>query len=454
MNAFFSSVFFFIVAIGVLITVHEFGHFWVARRLGVKVLRFSIGFGRPLLSWRRKNDETEYVLAAIPLGGYVQMLDEREGPVAESETARAFNRKPVGSRLAIVAAGPLANFLFAIVAYWLMFVIGVSGIKPLIGDVQPDSLAGQGGFRNGDLILTIDGRRVQTWNGAFLALMEESLEGRRVEVEVRDESGIRRLRVLDFGSLPEGVDRSSLMDNLGLRPYSPPIPPVIGRLEPGGVAAQAGLEAGDRILEVDGRPVDDWRAWVDIVRRHPGQPLRVRLSRGEEVLTLTLTPEVVETSSGRIGRIGAAVSYPGELLKEMMAVERYSPLASLGVAMARTWDMTLLTFRMLWRMVVGDVSVANLGGPIRIAQYAGYSASAGFVSFIGFLALISISLGVLNLLPIPVLDGGHLLYYTIEAVKGSPLSEEVQALGQRLGIAILIGVMVIAFYNDLVQLFG
>lgn len=454
MNSVLSSIFFFILAIGVLITVHEFGHFWVARKLGVKVLRFSIGFGKPLLSWRRRGDETEYVLAALPLGGYVQMLDEREGAVAQEELHRAFNRKPLASRFAIVAAGPLFNFLLAILAYWLIFVIGVSGVKPIIGAVQENSLAEQGGLRSGDQILAIDGREVPTWNAAFLALMEESLDGSPVDVEVLDESGIRRLRELDFSALPPGVDRSNLISNLGLQPYSPPIPPVIGKLEPGGVAEQAGFQVGDRILAVDGQPVEDWRAWVKIVREHPGKALQVTVARGPQELNLTLTPAAVASGNGEIGRIGAAVSYPEGLVSELQAVERYSPLAASGMAVQRTWDMTLLTFRMLWRMVVGDVSVANLGGPIRIAQYAGYSASVGFVSFIGFLALISISLGVLNLLPIPVLDGGHLLYYAIEFVKGSPLSDEVQALGQRLGIAILIGVMVIAFYNDLSQLFG
>ncbi len=454
MSTVLSSLFFFIIAIGVLITVHEFGHFWVARRLGVKVLRFSIGFGKPLWTWRRQGDDTEYVLAALPLGGYVQMLDEREGPVPPEEHHLAFNRKPLGHRFAIVAAGPLANFLLAFLAYWLMFVIGISGVKPLVGEVEPGSLAERGGFRNGDLILTIDNRAVATWNAAFLALMEESLDGEAVEVEVLDETGIRRVRQLDFSALPSGVDRSNIISNLGLQPYSPPIPPVIGNLEPGGAAEQAGFQPGDRILSVDDQPIDDWRAWVKVVRESPARNLKVVVQRGTEEVTLILTPAVVKTQEGEIGRIGAAVSYPEDLVTEMEAVERYGPLAAGAKAAVRTWDMSLLTVRMLWRMVVGDVSVENLGGPIRIAQYAGYSASVGFISFIGFLALISISLGVLNLLPIPILDGGHLLFYIIEFFKGSPVSDQAQALGQRVGIAILIAVMAIAFYNDLAHLFG
>ena len=454
MSTVLSSVFFFIIAIGLLITVHEFGHFWVARRLGVKVLRFSVGFGKPIWSWRRRGDDTEYVIAALPLGGYVQMLDEREGPVPEEELDRAFNRKPLGHRAAIVAAGPLANFLFAFVAYWLVFMMGIEGMKPVVGEIQPHSLAQQGGFREGDLLLRIDGKRVQTWNSAYLALMEESLDGRRIEVEVRDAEGLRRLRVLDFSRLPADVDRTNLISNLGLQPYSPPIPPVIGSLEPGGVAEQAGLQPGDRILMVDGQAIDEWGQWVERVREHPGETLVVTVQRDGREITLTLKPAVVETQEGPIGRIGAAVAYPEELMAELQTVERYGPLDAAGKAALRTWDMTVLTLRMLWRMVVGDVAVENLGGPIRIAQFAGYSASVGLVSFIAFLALISISLGVLNLLPVPMLDGGHLFFYAIEFVKGSPLSEEMQALGQRLGIVILIAVMVLAFYNDLVQLFG
>ena len=454
MSTFFSSVFFFIVALGVLITVHEFGHFWVARRLGVKVLRFSIGFGKPLWTWRRKNDDTEYVIAALPLGGYVLMLDEREGPVEESELHLAFNRKPLASRFAIVAAGPAFNFLLAFILYWLMFIIGIPGVKPIIGEVGSGSIAAQGGFRHGDTILRIDGKEVATWNSAFMTLIEKSLDGGVVEVDVKDELGATQRRILDLNLLPEGVDKSNVVENLGFQRYTPSIPPIIGDLEADGPADQAGLRPGDRIVSADGEPVAEWRQWVDLVRAHPGQVMEVEVERDGAIFQLRLQPAVVQSEAGAFGRIGAAVDYPEEVLRELEAVERHSIGGSLVMAAQRTWDMTLLTTRMLWEMIAGDVSITNIGGPISIAQYAGYSASIGFISFLGFLALISISLGVLNLLPIPILDGGHLLYYIIEFFKGSPVSEATQAMGQRIGIVILLGVMVLAFYNDLVHVFN
>ncbi|MGE0372576.1 MAG: RIP metalloprotease RseP [Gammaproteobacteria bacterium] len=454
MNGVLSSVFFFIIAIGVLVTVHEFGHFIVARRLGVKVLRFSVGFGMPLWIWRRRNDETEYVIAALPLGGYVQMLDEREAPVPEEELPRAFNRKPLASRFAIVAAGPLFNFLFAILAYWLIFVLGVDGIKPLVGEVNRDSLAAEAGFRPGDLITAVDGKDTATWNMVFLELLNRSLGSERVAVSVVDADGEGRDRELDFGRLPPGVDRSNLLQVIGLGMYRPSLEAVIGTLEPGGAAEQAGMRAGDRIVAVDGRPIAHWEEWVDYVRAHPEQELGAEVERDGEAVAITLTPQRVATEQGDIGRIGAAVKIAADQADELRAKERYAAPTALLVAAQRTWDMTWLTAKMLVNMVDGEVSASNLGGPIRIAQYAGASADAGVVQFVGFLALISISLGLLNLLPIPVLDGGHLLYYLIELVKGSPLSEQVQVFGQRIGIALLIGVMILAFYNDIVQLFG
>jgi len=453
-NGVLSSVFFFIVAIGVLVTVHEFGHFIVARRLGVKVLRFSVGFGVPLWSWRRRNDETEYVVAALPLGGYVQMLDEREAPVVAEELPRAFNRQPLGSRIAIVAAGPAFNFLFAILAYWVVFVVGVDGIKPLVGEVSRDSLAAAGGFRTGDLITGVDGNETATWNMVFLDLLSRSLDSGRVVVSVVDANQEERLRELDFSHLPAGVDRSNLMQVIGLGMHRPSLAAVIGSLEPGGAAEQAGLRAGDRIVAVDGRPIAHWEEWVDYVRAHPEQELRAEIERGGATVSLTVRPQRVATEQGDIGRIGAAVQIAADMAEELRAKERYPAPTALLVAARRTWDMTWLTAKMLVSMVGGEVSASNLGGPIRIAQYAGASADAGAVQFIGFLALISISLGLLNLLPIPVLDGGHLLYYLIELVKGSPLSDQAQAFGQRVGIALLVGVMILAFYNDIAQLLG
>lgn len=454
MEAVLSSFFFFIIAIGVLITVHEFGHFWVARKVGVKVIRFSVGFGKPLFSWRRPNDETEYVIAALPLGGYVQMLDEREGEVAPEELDRAFNRKSLGARTAIVAAGPIFNFVLAILLYWVIFVLGVSGIKPIVGDVIEGSLAADGGFKRGDLITHIDGKEVSTWGSAVIDLLDHSLDDLPLEVRVLEEGVNSKVRLLDFSKPGLALERKDLMENIGLTIMRPKIPPLIGEVSPGGAADSAGILKGDHLLAVDGREIEDWEGWVRTVRASPEQPLLVELAREGSVIAVELRPAPVETKNGVIGRIGATVEYPEGLFEQFNATERYSFLAALNAALIKTWDMSLLTLRMLGNMVVGNVSVENLSGPISIAQYAGSSAEIGFVAFASFLALISISLGVLNLLPIPMLDGGHLFYYLIEWIKGSPVSEETQALGQRVGIALLATVMIVAFYNDIERLIG
>jgi len=449
-----SSAFFFVIAIGVLVTVHEFGHFWVARRLGVKVLRFSIGFGKPLLTWRRKNDAAEYVLAAIPLGGYVQMLDEREGPVDDHELDQAFNRKPLSSRCAVVIAGPLFNFLFAIVAYALVFMLGINGMTPVVGPVTAGSLAAQGGFQPMDIIQRVGDTETPTWNGVFLQLLTASLDKQQVLVAVEDEQGVKQQRRLAFQSLPAAIDRENLMDMVGFRPYRPILPAVIGQVEPGGAADRAGLKVGDQILFWDGQAIESWQTWVQLIRDHPEETRAVIVDRDEEQLTLSLQPARIQTPSGDIGRIGAGVDVPPGFGEGMVATVRYSPFKALWLGIEKTFDMSWLTLRMLGHMISGSVSASNISGPISIAQYAGQSAGIGLVAFLGYLALISISLGVLNLLPVPILDGGHLLYYLVEFVKGSPVSEQTMMLGQRIGIALLLGVMVLAFYNDLVRLLG
>jgi len=453
MNSVLYSVLAFIVAIGVLVTVHEFGHFWVARRLGVKVLRFSVGFGQPL--WKRTfgADATELVVAAIPLGGYVKMLDEREGEVPAAELPRAFNRQPLQTRIAVVAAGPLFNFLFAIVAYWMMFVVGVPGLRPLVGDVIPGSYADMAGIVSGDEIVAVDNVPTPTWEGTVLALLDSSLaESGSVALSGRDPQGAERLLQVQFDTSSELLQAGGVLENFGLEPWRPPA--VIDRLVAGGAGERAGLLPGDRIIRADEVPVSSWEQWDDYVRDRPEQAIRLQVMRDAREVTLDLVPDRVTEMDKTIGRIGAYVRLPGdEQRATMRVVVRYGPLQALPEALGKTWSVTTLTLRTLWKMVTGKASVESLSGPISIAQYAGQSAAIGLATFLGFLGIVSVSLGVLNLLPVPVLDGGHLLFYLLELVKGSPVSEAAQLLGQKIGIALLLALMSLAFYNDLVRLF-
>jgi regulator of sigma E protease len=454
MSGFGLSLLGFVIAISVLVAVHEFGHFWVARRLGVKVLRFSIGFGKPLWGRRFGNDKTEFVIAALPLGGYVKMLDEREGPVEGAEAGRAFNRQPLWVRSAVICAGPLFNFLFAIAAYWLMFISGVPGLKPVIGEVAPGSVAAAAGFAAKDELLSVDGRATPTWEAATLELLDAALADKRVEIRVRTADDDRRLRVIDFDQAPDALDKGGLLDNLGLSVWRPEVPAVIDRLVPDSPAEQAGLRPGDRVVAVDGTTVDNWTEWVEFVRAHPGEELRIVVVRDGQRRELSLVPKAVEEKGKTIGQIGAYVREPEELGARMRTEVRFGPIESLPKAIVKTWEMTALTVRTLWGMISGQASVENISGPISIAQYAGYSVSIGLASFLKFLAIVSVSLGVLNLLPIPILDGGHLLYNAIEWVQGRPLSEHAQQIGQQLGILLLLMLMSLAFYNDLSRLFG
>lgn len=453
--SFLLSVLWFVVAIGVLVTVHEFGHFWVARRAGVKVLRFSVGFGRPL--WRRRAgaDQTEYVIAAIPLGGYVKMLDENEGEVAEHERHRAFNRQPLGKRVAVVVAGPLFNFLFAIVAYWLMFVIGIGGLKSVIGEVAPGGVAAAAGLEAGQRIVSVDERETRTWQSVVEAIIGATLKEGPLALEVDAPGAARRSVALDLQGM--GVDeftQGRLFDALGLTPRRPVVPPVIGEVEAGGPADRGGLRRGDRVLALDGTSLGSWREFVTFIRAHPEQSVEIQVERAGARITLVVLPASVSADGESYGRIGAGVAPPEDDFSDYYATVRYAPWTAFAKAIAKTWDMSILTLRMLWKMVTLQISVKHLSGPISIAQYAGISADVGIASYIGFLAIVSISLGILNLLPIPILDGGHLLYYLIESILGRPVSEEAQFFGQRLGIAMLVGLMGLAFYNDLARIFG
>lgn len=443
----------FIVALAILIAVHEYGHFWVARRLGVKVLRFSIGFGNTLWSKRSKDGETEYVIASIPLGGYVKMLDEREGEVAEEEKHRAFNRKPVATRFAIVTAGPLFNFLFAIFAYWVMFVLGVTGVKPILGEVPQDTPAYHAGLQRGQVISAVDDAETPTWGAVMDALLPKLILREPVVLKV-EEGGRVFQRTIHLDALEEDIPPEKIFKRTGLQPYQPVIPAIIGQVVADSPAEHAGFRVGDEIIEANGRAITEWEELVEVIQQNPGRTIAITVLRNAAPLELEVRPQVVETDQGPVGKIGAGVRFDPELFAQYRSELRYGPLRAFGAAIEKTWDMSLLTLRMIGEMLLGRASVENISGPITIAQFAKSSALAGLSQFIGFLAIISLSLGVLNLLPIPILDGGHLLFYLFEIIRGKPVSERTEAIGQKIGLVLILLLMFIAFYNDLTRLAG
>ena len=446
----------FIVALGVLVTFHEFGHFWLARRCDVKILRFSIGFGRAV--WKRTfgKDNTELVIAALPLGGYVKMLDEREGEVAAAEKHRAFNNKPLSRRFMIVAAGPVFNFLFAILAYWIMYMVGMTGMRPVIGEIDEGSIALQAGLKPGQEIVSIDNVPTPTWSKVIDITINNIIKGESSVFTVRDNDGVENEITVNLGRISiDNMASGKLLESLGVTPLRPVYPAVIGKLTAGGEAEKAGLLPGDRVVAVDGRNIAGWEEWVEVIQGHPRQSLSVELMRNNERITITVTPDLIETEAGKkIGRIGATVDDNIAMDESLLARERYGPVLALIKGVDKTLEMSVMTLRILGKMISGEASVKNLSGPISIAQYAGQTAGLGLVAFLGFMAIVSVSLGVLNLLPIPLLDGGHLLYYLIELLKGSPISDSTQMVGQQLGIALLLCLMSIAFYNDLIRLIG
>ena len=446
----------FIVALGVLVTFHELGHYLVARGCGVKVLQFSVGFGRPL--WRRKfgPDNTEFVIGAFPLGGFVRMLDEREGVVPEAERARAFNNKPLNQRAAIVVAGPVFNFIFAVLAYWVIYMAGVTGLKPVIGSVQEASPAAHAGLRVDDELTHIDGRLTPTWNAAMELLVAGVIERSAATVRAIDPEGRERSLQVDLAAIPiDSLAEGNLLRLLGIEPARPAMPAVIGAVTRQGPARQAGLEQGDRITAVDGEAVRDWQHWVTLVRAAAQTPLSVSISRQGEPVEVTVTPEAKVSGEGEtIGFIGASLEPGYDADQSLFATEAYPPHTALAKAAGKTLDMTVTTLQILGRMITGQASLKNLSGPVSIAQYAGQTAQMGVVAFLGFLAIVSISLAVLNLLPIPLLDGGHLFYYLLEFIKGSPVSDSTQMLGQRVGLVLLFSLMALAIFNDILRLAG
>jgi len=449
----------FLVAVSLLVTVHEFGHYWVARRLGFKVLRFSVGFGTPLLKRTgRDPDRTEYVFAALPLGGYVKLLDEREGPVATADLPRAFTRKPPWQRILVLLAGPAFNIVFAILVLWVMlWSSGQPEVRAVVGEVTADSMMARAGLRAGDEITALDGREVPGRSDVVLGLVDAMSGDGRVELTVRGRDGASRrvaIAVDDPDVRRALTEPTAFSRGFGFRFWEPVRPAVIGRVVAGGPAERAGLRTGDRVIAVEGVAVADFPALVEAVSAQPGREILVEYERGGVRQRTRVTTDADEVGGQRVGRIRVETPPPGPMPADMVLQREFGPVEALRESTLRCWDMTVLQARMFWRMILGQVSMKNLSGPISIAEYAGDSARGGLAAFLGFLVLISLSLGFLNLLPIPILDGGQIVYQLAEWAKGSPLSERVQAFGQQLGIALLLLLMGVALFNDVARQLG
>jgi len=441
----------FLATLAILIVFHEFGHYAVARLAGVKVLRFSVGFGK-IVAHRTDRHGTEWALAAIPLGGYVKMLDEREAPVAPEMLDQTFNRKSLGARSAIVAAGPLANFLLAIVLFWALFMHGVPILKSVLGEPAAGTPAAIAGIQSGERVTAVNGEPVASFQDLHWLALKYALTTSSLSIETVDASGVPQNRTLQVPERTASFEQSPLR-GLGLERYLPPLAPELAQLTPGGVAERAGLQPGDRIMAIDDQPVSQWEEVVARVRQSPDIRLRFQVQRQDRVFEYTVIPEAVGGAGQTTGRIGAAPKIDPALFEPYQDEARYGPIESLTRALERTWDLSVFSLQMLGRMLIGEASLKNLSGPITIADYAGQSAESGMASFIAFLALVSVSLGVLNLLPVPLLDGGHLLYYFAEFLTGKPVPDRVQEIGQRIGIGLLGMLMFFAIFNDLQRLF-
>lgn len=446
----------FIVAIGILVSVHEFGHFWVARKLGIRVLKFSIGFGKGIWSRTSKRDGVEYIIGSIPLGGYVKMLDEREGNVAPEDLPFAYNRAPVWKRILTLLAGPFANLIFAVLVYWVLLMIGVPSLKPVVGEVIPDSIAARAGVRTDDVITAVQGEPQSTREGVSMALFERVLEPQlRLRLRGNLGKGDEREAVLNLGDDRRSLtEPEAMMQGLGFEFWTPRLPAIVQAVTAGGAAAQAGLQAGDEILAVNGEPVkhagDVSRLISPLMNKH----IEVRVRRADQELALPMTV-AEQTSEGRsVGRIGVELRVNYEVPDNMRALQKYGPIAALGKGVKQTWDTSELSLKMMWKMLMGQVSTKNLSGPISIAEYTGVAARQGLMTFVNWLALISISIGIFNLLPIPMLDGGQVVYQLVELLKGSPVSERIQLISQQVGVAMLLMLLSLTLYNDIARHIG
>lgn len=443
----------FIVAISILVAIHEFGHYFVAKKLGVKILRFSIGFGKPLWKKHFGEDKTEFVIASLPLGGYVKMLDKRETDVEADEEHREFTGQSVWKRIAIVFAGPLFNFIFAIFAYWLMFVVGVSGIKPIVGNIDADGLAAQAGLVSGYEIIAINNNKTPIWDVAVKNIIPAIVDRSQAVFELKDSDGNIFTRTLDFSATTGEIKVEQIFKQVGFKPWRPVIEPVVGMVVENSPADNAGFKVNDRLVSINNVASSDWVDVVEFVSSKPAEILQVVVLRNGQEKTLKVIPERIERNGKSVGRIGLGHKSGAAYPEEMRVTHGYNVFESIPRAFSRTWDFSVLTLKMMGKIFTGEISVKNLSGPVSIARYAGYSASAGLARFLDFLAIVSISLGILNLLPIPILDGGHLTYYFIEVVRRKPVSEETQEFASRIGMILLFTLMSVALYNDLVRVF-
>ena len=442
----------FLLAIGILVTIHELGHYWVARWCDVKIIRFSIGFGKTIWMKRVGSDQTEWAIAALPLGGFVKMADERDESVAPAERSRAFNNKTVGQRMAIIAAGPAANFILAALLYWLVFMLGQPGAIPFVAKPSANTPAAVAGFNEYDRVISINGNATKTWGDARLYMLDLAASRSTATIEVETRSGQVATRQLPMDSIEKADLDKDFLAKLGFNAYRLPIAPVVEVVAKNSAAEAAGLKPGDKIIAVNGVPITEWREMVAVIVKSANKPVKLLVESGGEQFDATVTPQAVTEGGQTFGRIGLSPKVDRVANEALFTNVRYNPFEAATKGVVKVWEMSVFSLKMLGRMVTGDISWKNISGPITIADYAGQSAKLGLTYYLGFLALISVSIGVLNLLPIPVLDGGQLLYHTVEIIKGSPVSDKAMEIGQRVGFALLMGLTAFAFFNDIQRL--